>query len=115
MIEEDGIAALAAKPHPGKAPRLTRNERQKLVEILLKGPLKAGFSTELWTCPRVAQVIQREFGVSYHAGHVWKILRSLGWTSQRPEQRSRKRDEEEIQRWREQEWPRIKKRLKKGR
>ncbi len=114
VIEEEGLGALAAKAHPGRTARLTQNQRQRLIEILLNGPLEAGFPTETWTSRRVAEVIEREFGVSYHVGHVWKILRRIGWTSQRPQHQSRKRDAAEIQRWREQEWSRIKKRLKKG-
>jgi transposase len=64
---------------------------------------------DLWTCPRVALVIQEHFGVIYHTAHVWRLLRSLGWSCQKPEQRARERDEAEIARWRHEEWPRIKK------
>jgi transposase len=63
----------------------------------------------LWTCPRVAQVIRREFGVRYHVDHIGRLLRSLGFTPQKPERRARERDESAIQRWVKQDWPRIKK------
>jgi transposase len=108
-VEQGGLEALAAKPHPGKPPRLSEKQKQKLVTILQKGPLKAGYSTDLWTCSRVAEVIEKHFGVTYHPDHVWRILRSLGWSCQKPEQRARERDEEAIRRWRKKEWPRIKK------
>jgi transposase len=108
------MGGLLAKPHPGKAAQLSVKQRKRLVEILLQGPMAAGFPTEMWTCPRVAQIIEREFEVSYHSGQVWKILRSLGWTLQKPQHRSRKRNEKEIEMWREREWPRIENRLKKG-
>jgi transposase len=69
-----------------------------------------GFDTDLWTLERVAVVITQLTGVRYHPGHVWVILRRrLGWTLQRPERRASERDEEAIQRWVTQEWPRIKK------
>jgi len=113
-VDRGGLEALAAKPHPGKPCRLTAKQKQELVEILLQGPLKAGFPTDLWTCARVAQVIEREFGISYHSAHAWKILHGLGWTCQKPEQRSRKRDEAAIRHWREKAWPRIKKDAKRG-
>ncbi len=107
-VEKGGLDVLKAKPHPGPTPRLNAKQKQQLVKILLAGPLKAGYCNDLWTCPRVAEVIAKRFGVSYHPDHVWKILRSLGWTCQKPEQRARERDDAAIETWRDQEWPRIK-------
>jgi hypothetical protein len=61
-----------------------------------------------WTLGRIAQVIERLTGVRYHPGHVWRLLRGLGWSVQRPARRAAERDEAEIARWRTEEWPRIK-------
>jgi len=108
-LDAGGEEALKAKPHPVRACRLSGEQKQALVETLRKGPLAAGFPTDLWTLPRVAQVIERQFGVTYHPGHVWYILRELNWSSQKPEKRARERDEVAIRQWREQEWERIKK------
>ncbi len=108
-IERGGIEALAAKPHPGRPPRLSQKEKEKLKKLLLKGPLKLGFATDLWTCARVAELIKREFGVKYHKDHVWRVLNQLGWTCQKAEQRPREQDPKEVRRWQERGWPRIKK------
>jgi transposase len=108
-MREGGIEALAAKPHPGRRPFLSPAQKQRLVGYLLRGAMLSGFDTDLWTCPRVAQVIQKRFGVSYDPSHVWRLLAGLGWSCQKPEQRARERDEAAIRRWREVEWPRIKK------
>jgi transposase len=54
-------------------------------------------------------LIQEEFGVSCHAGHVWKILIGLGWSPQRPTGRARERNEEAIRTWKKKTWPAIKK------
>lgn len=108
-LRRKGRDALKAKPHAGAKPRLSRPQRRKLLRILVRGPSKSGFPTELWTCARVALVIQEQFGVTYHHAHVWKLLRRLGWSCQKPEQLARERDDAEIQRWRREEWPRIKK------
>jgi transposase len=78
--------------------------------LLLKGATAHGFSTDLWTLPRVATVIARTYGVQYHPAHVWKILRGEGWSCQKPERRAKERDELAIQRWRTERWPHIKKR-----
>ena len=107
-VRKGGLDALKAKPHRGPKPRLNETQKQRLVKILLAGPRKSGYRTDLWTCPRVAEVIAKNFGVKYHPAHVWKILRSLGMTCQKPEQRARERDEASIARWRKLEWPRIK-------
>lgn len=107
-VEKGGLAALVSKPHPGPKPRLNAKQKQRLVNILLAGPRAAGYRNDLWTCSRVAEVIARKFGVTYHPDHVWKILRSFGWTCQKPEQRARERDDKAIRRWRKREWPRIK-------
>lgn len=82
---------------------------RRLEAILLEGASAQGDETDLWTLKRIAQVIQREFGVTYHAGHVWRILRQLGFSCQRPERKARERNEEAIRRWGRYRWPRIKK------
>jgi transposase len=104
-----GTQALRTKPHPGPKPRLSSTQKRRLVRLLLRGARRAGYDNDLWTCPRVAQLIRREFGVGYHPGWVWQILRDLGWSCQKPEPRARERDEAAIRRWRESDWPRIKK------
>ena len=108
-LDSGGVAALSPKAHPGRTPLLTDKQMKELVKLLERGPLAAGYDTEQWTCPRVAELIEWHFGVQYHAGHVWRLLRSVGWTWQKPEQRARERNEEAIQRWRDEDWPRIKK------
>jgi len=109
-VETGGPDALRAKPPPGRPPRLTPRQRERLLKLLLRGPTAHGFATPLWTLPRVAAVIARTFGVSYHPAHVWKILRGAGWSCQKPERRARERDEAAIQRWRAARWSHIKKR-----
>jgi transposase len=110
--QKDGLKAVERKPHPGKPLRLTAAQRQRLARLLLQGARQHGYSTELWTLGRVAEVIAANFGVEYHPGHVWYVLRSMRWSSQKPERRARERDEQAIEAWRQNEWPRIKKRSK---
>lgn len=109
MLEESGWEGLEPNLHPGRTPLLSARQKHQLVTLLEKGPLASGFHTDQWTCPRVADVIERQFGVIYHADHVRRILHELGWTYQKPEQLARERDERNIRRWRKQDWPRIKK------
>lgn len=108
-LRKGGLEALKAKVHHGRPSRLSTKQKQRLVTILLKGPRKTGYRTDLWTCRRVAEVIAKTFDVEYHSAHVWKILHELGWTCQKPERRARERNEAAIAHWRKHEWPRIKK------
>jgi transposase len=105
---QGGEAALRGAGRAGRKPRLSPAELEAVDQALRKGPEVFGFDTDLWTLARVAAVIERLTGVAYHPGHVWRLLRRLGWSLQRPARRASERDEAAIARWRAQEWPRIK-------
>jgi len=107
---EGGVEALRHRKHPGPRSRLTAEQRAQIPQLLAKGPEAFGFRGELWTQPRVAQVIRREFGVSYDPSQVGRILRECGWTRQKPVRRAIQRDEEAIRRWKLERWPEIQKR-----
>lgn len=104
-----GDAGLDAKPVPGRPPKLTPRQRETLSRVLLRGPLRLGYTTELWTTRRVAEVIRQQFGVTYHPNHLWRLLQALGWSCQKPEKRARERDEKAIAHWKRYRWPHIKK------
>ncbi len=107
---DGGPDAVAATPHPGSSPKLSARQRQGLQRQLLKGAQAHGWSTDLWTAPRVQALIQQRYGVNYHVNYVPTLLKSLGWTRQTPERRARERDDEAIAVWIHRDWPRIKKR-----
>ncbi len=106
---QGGDTALAAKPHPGRRVELTERQLKQLDRWLRRGPTACGYPTELWTLKRVAELIERRFGVRYDPSGVWHLLRRMGWSCQKPERRARERDEQAIARWRQEDWPRIKK------
>ncbi len=104
-----GTAALRAAGRAGRRPRLSPLQLQQIDHALRRGARSHGFRTDLWTLPRVALLIERQTTVRYHPGHVWRILRALNWTLQRPARRAKERDEAAIQRWVSQRWPTVKK------
>lgn len=108
--KRDGVEALAAKPHPGPTPKLTPTQMRRLEKMLVQGPTRHGYATELWTCKRVAELIEKRFGVRYDTSGVWHLLNRIGWSCQKPERRARERDEDAVVTWRKKDWPRIKKR-----
>jgi transposase len=105
---EVGVEGLRHKPPPGATPRLSEDERAKLPELLAQGAEAHGFRGEVWTCERVAIVIRREFGVSYHPAHVSRLLKALRQSLQKPQRLSEQRDEETIEHWKEKKWPSLK-------
>jgi transposase len=107
-----GVETLRNRKRPGAPSRLTPSQKSEIPELLSKGAESYGFRGEIWTCERVAVVIRRYYGVSYHPSHVSRILRSLGWSLQKPKRRANQRNEDEIQEWLEEKWPEIR---KKGR
>lgn len=107
VMAQQGTEALKAKPS-GPTARLSDDQLRELDQLLRQGAKAHGWANALWTTARVAQLIRRHFGVSYHHDHVGRLLRQrLGWTPQKPQRRARERDEEGIQRWKQEVFPRL--------
>lgn len=102
-----GVAALRHHVPPGHPAKLTPEQRLLIADFLWHGPEAYGFRGDVWTCARVAQVVEWEFGVSYHKDHVSRALKELGWTPQVPIIRAIQRDEVAIANWRAEVWPRL--------
>src|SRR5258708_4706845 len=100
-----GRDALRHHTSPGPPAKLAPEQRRLIADCLWHGAEAYGFRGDVWTCARVAQVIDWEFGVSYHKDHVSRVLKELGWTPQIPITRAVQRDEEAIARWRTEVWP----------
>jgi transposase len=108
-VRSKGDKALAARPVPGRPAKLTARQRAKLPRLLLRGAESWGYSTALWTTKRVASVIEREFKVTLHPSNVGRVLRTLGWSCQKPERRALQRDEAGIEHWKRYRWREVKK------
>ena len=100
---------LARIKRQGRRSSLSEAARGKLRAALLAGPQAAGFASELWTVPRVRELIALRFGQRFSAVHVWRILGQLGFSPQRPVGRARERDEAKIADWKTSRWPQLKK------
>ena len=72
-----GEKALRVRLSPGRPPTLRPKQLQRLVKLLLQGPLARGYRTNLWTTARIALLIAEEFGVDYHPHHIGRLNASL--------------------------------------
>src|SRR3954453_10730947 len=113
QYQKGGNIALRQAGRAGRLPCLDEADKARLVELLLQGPERLGYETPLWNCQRVAHLIEDNFEVDYHPGHVWSILRQLNWSVQQPVGRALERNEARIDEWKHKRWPEIKKKPRK--
>jgi transposase len=106
-----GVAQLRRQPPPGAQPRLSPEQLTELRELLAQGAEAFGFIGQVWTSKRVAAVIKRFLGVTYHRAHVSRLLRTLGFSVQKPIVRAAQRDDAVIAAWWDARWPALKKTL----
>jgi transposase len=107
---QGGREALRSTGPAGRKSKLSDGQLAEVRDALAKGAEANGYLTDVWTVPRVAEVIEHVTGVSYHPGHVWYLLRDqLDWTWQRPAWRAKERDDEAIEQWVKKRWPQLKK------
>jgi transposase len=103
-----GGAGLLPRPRPGRPPQLSTTQEKIVLRWLSESPTEHDFPTELWSAERLAQLINQEFAVEFHPAYLTCWLRQRGYTPQKPRRVPRERDDEEIARWLEKDWPRIK-------
>ncbi len=108
-LEAKGLRDLRKRKAKGGLSRLTQEQKQKLKRLLNRGALASGFSTDRWTLRRVAELLEREFGVRYHPNYLHRLLHQLGFSPQKPLPRAAEQERELVQAWLEHDWSRIKK------
>ena len=109
QYESHGWQALLEGHRSGRPKELTSAQLLRLDGLIDSGPIAYGFSSGVWTSPMIGRVIEEEFGVGYHPGHVRKVLQALGFSVQRPRRKLAKADPEEQDRWQRYTYPKIKK------
>jgi transposase len=103
------VEELRRHPAPGPTPKLTTEQVAQIPALLDRGAEAYGFRGQVWTCKRVAEVIQRTFGVTYHPAHISRLLHALRHSVQQPVPRATQRNEAAIQAWWRERWPALEK------
>lgn len=104
---EQGEAGVLSKGSPGR-PRLSERQIARLEGELERGPLVHGWEDQRWTLARVKTLIGRLFHVSYTVEGIWALLKRHGWSWQQPTRRAIERDDQAVELWRQEVWPRVK-------
>ena len=107
-----GVEGLLEGQRSGRPAELTASQREQLGDILDSGPVAYGLDTGVWTSPMIAWVIEEEFGVHYHPGHVRKLLHAMGFSVQRPKRVLARADRAQQDRWHRRIYPNLKKKPK---
>jgi putative transposase len=109
QVAEEGINRLRKRKAQGSASKLTQTQKQMLKRLLDRGAIACDFPTDRWTLERVRELIQREFGITYHPNYLNRLLRNLGFSRQKPLPRAVEQERELVKAWLERDLPRVKK------
>lgn len=109
LWNEHGVVSLYEGHRSGRPRQLNDNDKERLADIVESGPVAYGLNTGVWTSPVIAMIIEDEFGVSYHPGHVRKLLHALGFSVQRPTTKLVQADPKRRNKWVRYTYPNLKK------
>jgi transposase len=107
--ETHGEEGLLEGQRSGRPAELSQSQRTELGDIIESGPVAYGLDSGVWTSPMIGRVVEDEFGVAYHPGHVRKLLTAIGFSLQRPRRLLARADADLQARWRRRTYPNIKK------
>ena len=105
--QKEGESGLEPEGKPGPQPKFDDAEVDLFRNELKKGSVAHGYQNELWTLRRVGRLVRDLTGKQASQSEIWRLLRRMGWSPQKPERKARERDEEKIQRWKQEDWPRL--------
>lgn len=109
-FDEGGEDALRAKPVPGRPAKLSPAQMRRVYALMVgRDPRQLQFDFALWTREMARQLIRREFGVHLSVASVGRLLRTLGMSPQRPLRRAYQQDPEKVARWKNEDYPAIRK------
>lgn len=111
IYDQQGFEGLKEGKRSGRPNLLTDLQKVLLCDIIDSGPVAYGLMTGIWTSATIAEIIEWEFDVAYHPGHVRKLLQDFGFSVQSPKRLLAAADNEKRDRWVSETYPNIKKKL----
>jgi transposase len=108
-----GMEALDVHKSSGRPPILSGKQMEKIYKIVIdETPEQYKFPFALWTVEIIRQVIRTQFGIKLSSVSVWRTLRGLGLTPQKPRRTAYQQDKEKARKFLKEEYPAIKKEAK---
>jgi transposase len=109
-----GEEALKTRPKPGRPSKLDSSQMAWIARTVRdKNPLQLKFPYALWTLAMIRELIRKQFNVKLTEVSVGRIMRTLGFTPQKPLHRAYQQDPVLVEKWRKEDYPKIQKRAKK--
>lgn len=102
-----GAPSLNTKGKPGPELKFNDHEVETLRGHLVLGAMAQGYSNELWTLRRVGRLVRDTLQKKASPSEIWRLLRRMNWSPQKPERKARERNPEKIQQWKEEAWPKL--------
>lgn len=103
-LKKQGKEGLRQRKPPGNPCKLSKEQQTDLRKILLDGAAAYGYTTDIWTLQRVAEVIKEEFDVAYHFRSLSDVLHRMGFSPQKPKRKAAERDEVAVSTWLADHW-----------
>jgi transposase len=107
--KSEGKKALVWNGKKGRPRKLAEPGIKRIEKALLLGPKAFGYKNDLWTLRRIGKLIKDRENITYDQATVWRLLKKMNWSPQRPAKKAIQRDETAIETWRKKRWPQVKK------
>lgn len=110
-----GWDALKAKKLYGRPKKLTGKQMESICKIIIQGnPQQYRFSFALWTLGLIQKLIYMKLGIKLSTASVWRLMKQLGLTCQRPLFRAYQQDKKAVDNWLRFTYPKIRVLAKKA-
>lgn len=102
-----GLHSLKRTKAKGANPKLSKNDKKKIISWLKKSAMTFGFETPLWDCKRIQRMIKQNLNKEIAISNLWENLRKWKLTPQKPEKMALERSQRKVNKWIKKEWPKI--------
>lgn len=114
--KRDGAMSLRSRRSTGRPKKVDCTKYAKEILKIVKNPATAfGYNNPLWNCRRIRDTFNKKLSLKIGLTTVWRYLRDIGLSCQKPEKRAIEQNPKEAKKWLEIEWPKIKQNAKNER